>query len=127
MEAIFILYVKDQQKSRDFYATVLQKEPVLDVPGMTEFQVNVYTKIGLMPEEGIEKILDGKTPSPSSGNGVPRCEIYLYVAEPEVFLERAIYAGATEISPYKLRDWEDHAGYVADPDGHVLVFAMQEA
>lgn len=124
-EAIFILYVHDQQKSRDFYREVLQLEPVLDVLGMTEFQVNEFTKIGLMPENGIAKILGDKTPHPANGNGIPRCEIYLYISEPEAFLARAIYAGAKEISEYQLRDWNDYAGYVSDLDGHVLVFARR--
>ena len=35
-----ILYVADQQQSRDFYSAILQKTPALDVPGMTEANVH---------------------------------------------------------------------------------------
>jgi hypothetical protein len=36
MQAGFILYVQDQQRSRDLYRVLLDREPMLDVPGMTE-------------------------------------------------------------------------------------------
>lgn len=35
-----ILYVANQQRSRDFYASILQIEPSLDAPGMTEFKLS---------------------------------------------------------------------------------------
>ena len=121
--AEFILYVSDQQRSRDFYKEILQMEPVLDVPGMTEFQLNEFTKLGLMPETGIEKIISGLTGiSPGSG-GVPRCELYLKVDDINESFERAINAGAAEMSPVMQRDWGDIAGYVSDPDGHIIAFA----
>ena len=52
---MFILYVSDQQVSRDFYAAVLGQEPILDVPGMTEFNLPDGSTLGLMPEAGIQK------------------------------------------------------------------------
>ena len=52
MKTEFILYVSDQQRSRDLYAVLLDLDPVLDVPGMTEFDLG-GCKLGLMPEEGI--------------------------------------------------------------------------
>ena len=56
---MFILYVSDQQASRDFFTTVLEREPVLDVPGMTEFNLLDGSSLGLMPETGIQKLLAG--------------------------------------------------------------------
>lgn len=35
-----ILYVADQNKSRDFYKHILGVDPILDVPGMTEFKMS---------------------------------------------------------------------------------------
>jgi len=121
----FILYVKDQQKSADFYKTVLNQPPVLDVPGMTEFQLSEYTKLGLMPESGIKKILRDLTPDPFSGSGIPRCEIYLYVDSPAEYLSRAVSLGAIKIDEEKSRDWGDSVAYCADPDGHILAFAKR--
>ncbi|MFI5144762.1 MAG: VOC family protein [Ignavibacteria bacterium] len=122
-EVQFILYVSDQFRSRDFYKKVFQIEPSLDVPGMSEFQLNEKCKLGLMPENGIAKILSGKVPHPNSANGIPRCELYLNVENAEEYFERAIRAGAKEVSPILKRDWGDLAGYVCDLDGHIIAFA----
>ena len=119
----FILYVKDQQRSCNFYTTLLGKEPLLHVPGMTEFQLNEQCKLGLMPEEGIARIITPALPHPALANGKPRCELYLYNENPSAALETCLKAGATLISPVMPRDWGDKVGYCADPDGHVLALA----
>jgi len=120
-----ILYVADQQKSRDFYSALLEKKPSLDVPGMTEFLLSDSLKLGLMPENGIAKILVDKTPHPSTGNGIPRCELYLLTDEYHDLYYRALTAGAKEISEIQIRDWGHKVGYVMDPDGHVIAFAKE--
>jgi uncharacterized glyoxalase superfamily protein PhnB len=121
----FILYVKDQQKSAEFYETLFQRSPDLSVPGMTEFQLTADTKLGIMPEEGIRKILKDFVPNPSSGNGIPRCEIYLHVDSPSEYLARAVLIGAKKIDDAKDRDWGDSVAYCADLDGHILAFAKK--
>jgi uncharacterized glyoxalase superfamily protein PhnB len=118
-----ILYVKDQKRSRDFYSAIFQKQPGLDVPGMTEFMLTENVKLGLMPESRIAKILSGKTPHPSEGNGIPRCELYLHIDNIEAAFNLAIKAGAKEINPIQERDWGDTVGYLTDYDGHVIAFA----
>lgn len=120
---IIILYVRDQEISRDFYREVLGKEPVLDVPGMTEFSLSENLKLGLMPEENIGRILGNFLPHPAKGNGIPRCELYIETKEPEKMFARAISKGAMLLDEVKPRNWGDRAGYVADTDGHVLAFA----
>lgn len=123
MEIEFILYVADQEKSKNFYSVLLDKEPALDVPGMTEFSLDDKTKLGLMPESGINKILAGKTSNPAEGNGIPRCEIYLRSYSITNLYHNAIKAGAKIISEPLARDWGDKVAYVADPDGHIIAFA----
>ena len=123
----FILYVKDQQKSADFYQAVLMQPPILHVPGMTEFQLSPDTKLGIMPEAGIQKILGGAVPDPSSGNGIPRCEVYLYVDSPAEYLSRAISSGAKKVDGERNRDWGDSVAYCADMDGHIIAFAKKLA
>lgn len=122
----FILYVSNQEKSRDFYQILLQQKPSLDVSGMTEFTLNDYVKIGLMPNDGIAKIITPKLPHPTSGIGIPRCELYLQVDNIETIFEEAKQAGATEISPITLRDWGDYVGYISDFDGHVIALATKK-
>ncbi|MCE3258829.1 MAG: putative lactoylglutathione lyase [Bacteroidetes bacterium] len=120
---MIILYVRDQEKSKTFYEGILNKKPVLHVPGMTEFELGGDVLLGLMPEKSISKILEGKTPSPETGNGIPRCELYLIVEDVNIAYQRAISSGAKEVSAPSARDWGDHVGYCSDPDGHILAFA----
>jgi len=120
-----ILFVADQQKSRDFYSSVLQMNPELDVPGMTEFKLIDGLKLGLMPENGIARILSDQTPHPKTGSGIPRCELYLLLDNIDEAYERALKAGAKEISKIQERDWGDIVGYLSDPDGHLIALAKR--
>lgn len=118
-----ILYVEDQHKSRQFYESILRQKPSLDVPGMTEFILSGQCKLGLMPNHGISKILQGKLPDPALGTGIPRCELYFYVEDVQSEFDHAMRCGAQCISSLTVRNWGDRTGYFADPDGHVLAFA----
>ena len=120
---IIILYVSDQSISSQFYQKILNCEPVLNVPGMTEFMLNNSMKLGIMPENGIAKIICPTTPHPKRGNGIPRCELYLIVENPEEAQENAIRFGAREISKAQPREWGDVVAYCSDPDGHIIAFA----
>lgn len=122
-KAEFILYVSDQKRSTEFYKKVLSTEPVLDVPGMTEFQLSGECKLGLMPEAGIVNILKDTVPHPSLGNGIPRSELYLFVNHVEAYFRRSLASGAKPVSNPAARDWGDLVAYVSDPDGHILAFA----
>ena len=119
----FILYVADQERSKNYYSKVLGIEPVLNVPGMTEFLLSENVKLGLMPEEGIAKIISGHMPHPAEANGIPRCELYLRVTDVNEYCERALAEGGKLVSPVQARDWDDTVGYIADPEGHILAFA----
>lgn len=123
MKCNTILFVKDQKRSRDFWAAALGVEPTLDVPGMTEFTLSKDHVLGLMPEVGIKKLLD--LPDFSSGSGFPRAEIYLTVEDPEARHQVALSSGARELSKLEPRNWGDEAAYSLDPDGHILVFARK--
>jgi len=120
-----ILYVSDQQASTGFYTRLLRQEPVLNVPGMTEFELAAHCKLGLMPNNGIAKILGEALPHPASGNGIPRCELYLLVADVALEYENALRSGARLIREVTAMDWGDSACYFADPDGHVIAFAQR--
>lgn len=121
----FILYVKDQKRSCNFYTSVLNTEPELDVPGMTEFLLSPGCKLGLMPEDGIARIINPILPHPKNGNGIPRCELYLLVPDPERSLENALSQGATLVSECSERNWGHLVAYCSDPDGHVVAFAKE--
>jgi len=122
MQAQFILYVKNQQKSTDFYSKLLEIEPSLFVAGMTEFQLNKQTKLGLMPNNGIAKLLPKYIKQPELGAFIPRCELYLEVDNVATNYQRALDLGATPINEPQQRDWGDYVGYVMDLDGHIVAF-----
>jgi hypothetical protein len=44
-----ILYVANQSISTEFYSRLLNQKPILNVPGMTEFNLSENTILGLMP------------------------------------------------------------------------------
>ncbi len=124
--AHFILYVQDQKRSKEFYQAVLQRAPILDAPGITEFEIFPGAILGLMPEEGIQHLLGYETfPNPKKAHGVPRSELYLKVEDPKSYHTRAIEMGATELSELSKRDWGHWVAYSLDLDGHVLAFASE--
>ena len=120
--AHLILYVRDQARSRDFYAAVLARAPKLDVPGMTELSLDDTTILGLMPETSIKALL-GAEIDPTRLRGPGRAELYLVVDDPAAYHARALAAGARELSPLAVRDWGHRAAYSLDLDGHVLAVA----
>jgi len=93
---------------------------------MTEFQLNDGTVLGLMPTEGIKRLLGKKLPDPEQAAGVPRAELYLLTEKPGEYHQRALQNGAQELSALALRDWGHEAAYSLDPDGNVLVFACDK-
>jgi lactoylglutathione lyase len=122
-EVEIILYVADQARSAAFYATAFERDPVVDVPGMTSFALLPGVRIGLMPNDDAAEVLGSSVPTPSLGSGIPRAEIYLVVEDGSAAVERLRAAGGLELSPLTRRPWGDTAGYFADPDGHVIAIA----
>lgn len=120
-----ILYVENQAVSTAFYEKLFRQKADLNVPGMTEFKVSESCKIGLMPNDGIAKILKDKTPHPQNGKGIPRCELYFYVEDIDYEFDNATKSGAQLISTISDRDWGDKVCYFSDPDGHIIAFAKQ--
>jgi hypothetical protein len=123
IKAHFILYVQDQTISTIFYSRVLNREPSLCVPGMTEFTLSQDCILGLMPQAGIRNLLGESLPDLSAAAGIPRAELYLLVEQPQVYHQRALAAGGIELSAFAPRNWGHSAAYSLDPDGHVLAFA----
>lgn len=118
-----ILFVSDQKLSRDFYKYVFQLKPRLDVPGMTEFELNENCILGLMPIKGIQKIIGEDLPKLSFNNELSSSELYFKSDNSEDLYGRAKKRGAKVLSPWQMRDWSDRVAYVADSDGHIIAFA----
>lgn len=122
-KSFFIFYVKNKDISSEFYTHTLGVEPILNVPGITEFELTSSSYLGLMTAVNMNSLLDNAFPESGLGDGIPRAELYLNLENPEEYHRRALEAGATELSPMLPRDWGDIAAYSMDLDGHVLAFA----
>ncbi len=122
-EMEFIIYVNNQDRSKDFYERLLRIKPSLNVLEMTEFNLLKNVKLGFMPENGIAKIISNKLPHPNKGNGIRRSELYLKVENPNEYIKRGIELGGKEISKLQNRDWGNRVGYISDLDGHILAVA----
>lgn len=122
----FIYFVENQGRSREFYSTVLEKSPLLDVPGMTQFELNENSILGLMPVENIKKILGENHFKGNYIDASPKSELYLYVEniERKIFLIKE--AKGEIISPPELRNWGDFAAYCKDLDGNIIAFAEKK-
>ncbi len=121
----FILFVADQSKSTEFYRKLLDLDPGLNVPGMTEFELSNSVKLGIMPENGIARIIEEKTQHPANGKGVPRCEVYLLVESLKPYYDRAKALNALVVSETENRDWGHRVCYFSDPDGHIVAIAEE--
>ena len=114
-----ILFVADQDCSRDFYRFVLGLQPRLDVPGMTEFELTPGTVLGLMPHASARALLQIEP-------GLLSSEVYLVVPDPQAMAGRAVQQGATVLSPLSIRSWGAEVIYLRDPEGHILALANRE-
>ena len=124
LKHLFIIYVSDQKRSRDFYSALFKSVPVLDETGMTVFLLpGSDMQLGIMPEKGIAEILGDKVPDPECRKGIPGCEIYLFVSDPDKYYEKAVKLNAVPVSEGRSRYWGDYVAYVSDPDGHIIAFA----
>ena len=119
----FILYVKDISSSVLFYSKLLNRKPDLDVPGMKEFSLSSGVKLGLMPEQGIARIITPALRHPAEGTGIPRCELYLLVEDADDAYIHGIRCGGIPVSAVADRDWGHRVGYFSDHDGHVIAVA----
>lgn len=106
-----------------FYATLFEQQPKLHVPGMTEFELGNGVVLGLMPNDGIAKIVTPILPNPAEGRGIPRCELYLYVSDLDEVYQRLHQQSIKWVSELQGRNWGDRACYFSDPDGHVIALA----
>lgn len=122
-QVYFLFYVRDQRASARYYSCVLDRDPIVDVPGVTEFRLLDETILAVMPVDSARRLLGSSVPDPASALGVPKAEAYLVVDGPERFHERALAAGGRELSPFAERDWGHRAAYSIDADGNVLAFA----
>jgi uncharacterized glyoxalase superfamily protein PhnB len=120
-QSFFVLYVNEQSRAASYYGRIFGIEPILDVPGITEFEVREGCVVALLPIAGAARLLS--LPDLAPAPEILKAELYLIVENPEAYHQRALECGGRELSPMQVRDWGHRAAYSVDPDGHVLAFA----
>lgn len=123
MNPMFIFYVSGQEASTSFYKIVLGAEPILYVPGMTEFKLGEHFSPGLTPYTGIQRSLSPNLDAVNFDVSQAEVELFLHVKNANEYLSLALDAGAKLLSPLQDRDRGQGVGYCLDIDGHVITFA----
>jgi len=125
MNVTIIIYTSDQEKATGFYRTLLGADPILAVPGMTEFELNEGTKLGIMPAAGIVRILEGEISEPICSQDHVKCELYLSKENADQLYENSMKAGGISLGGFKLRNWGEEVAYCLDLDGNLIAFARR--
>lgn len=126
MKSMIILFITDQQKSKMLYKSILGKEPILDVIGMTEFKLSDDVSLGLMPRKNIHTIISADIDELHNFQNSPVAELYLRMNNSEIIIRSAIDKGAKLICPMKLRSWGDEVAYLMDYDGNIIGISREK-
>lgn len=118
-----VLFVRDADRSHASYSVLLDMLPIVVDPGMVIFALAPGVELGLMPEAAIRRLLPA-LPAPPEEGAAPRCELYLRFADLDTAWNRGLEAGGRPLSLPAWRDWQERAGYLLDPDGHVIACAQ---
>ncbi len=105
---IFVLFVRDPERSRRFYEAALGLEPRLVADGYCELTCGSAV-VGLLHERAARPLA-----GVPAGTGV-RAELYLRVGDLDLAVRRLVAAGARCTSPLADRDWGDRAAYFKTP------------
>ena len=117
--ALVVLAVADVEASKAFYIAAFGWDVAVDLPVYVQFRLPAGASLSLFGHERFEQ-LTHQPPLACPPSGITATELYLSVDDLEHAAERLIAAGARELSAPAPRDWGDHVGYYADPDGNVI-------
>ncbi|MBI1317159.1 glyoxalase [bacterium] len=120
-EVEWIWFVDNPLHSAEFYGSVVERAPRLLLPTMVAFDIGPGMVLGLMRRQGIERLLGIETTSPRQAGA--QSELYWLRPDAAALYQRALSAGARNLSDFQDRDWGHRVAYVLDPDGHLLAFA----
>lgn len=119
-----ILAVSDFQKALAFYRAAFDFEQTVDVPVYAEFQMADGRRLGIYERKSFG-LNTGIVPRNVEAGELSGAELYFFCDDPAKQCAKLVQAGATELSPWQLRNWGDEAAYYRDPDGHVIVIAKR--
>ncbi|MEN8193505.1 MAG: glyoxalase [Bacteroidota bacterium] len=121
----FIIYVKDVDKTKLFYELLFAIPPIVDEPGMCEFELPNGAILGIMPNSSLEKLFGTDYIVNEKKKTSPKFELYFQVDNAEAFHKKAKQLGALELRKFGKMDWGDSVAYSINHDGHILAFAQK--
>lgn len=125
--ALTILAVPELPAARAFYAAALGWPARVETPVYVELEHPDGGRLGLYDRAGFARNTGREAAAPPPEGTTTATELYLFTVDPERAIARARSAGARLLSPLGPRAWGDDAGYLLDPFGNVLVFALSRA
>ena len=113
-----MLVCRDVAAEIDFCKTTFGAVELGRRPGPDGKVVHALLTIG-----GAMVIIEGEWPTlasrPPQPDGSSPVVIFVYVADVDAAIERAVAAGAKVLLPVKDQFWGDRTGRIIDPSGHV--------
>jgi len=125
MKTYFIIYVKNFDKSKIFYELLFNKKPIIDEPGMAEFELPGGATLGIMPDLSLEKLFGEDFKIEKNRKTLPQTELYFLVKNALLLHNKALQLGATEIRTFSKMDWGHKVAYSINHDGHILAFSEE--
>ena len=119
----FIIYVEDLEKTKIFYELLFSIKPIIEEPGMCEFELLDGSTLGIMPNTSLEKLFGKNFEKQKRKKALPSTEFYFILENPLHYHNRALQLGASEIREFAKMDWGDKVAYSINHDGHILAFA----
>ncbi len=120
-----IIYVENQEKTKMFFQLLLNKHPMLDVPGITEFELLDGSILGIMPDTRLGKLFSDRFEKKDKKKSLPHIEFYFISNNADTLHKRALELGATEIREFSNMDWGHRVAYSINHDGHIFAFAEE--
>jgi PhnB protein len=114
------LVVDDAAAAIDFYVKAFDATEMGRVPGPDGRLVHAAVRINgslVMLADDFPEMCGGKSMTPKSLGGTP-VTIHLTVTDVDAKFQRALDAGATQVTELADQFWGDRYGVVADPFGH---------
>ena len=121
-----IIYVENIEKTKIFYEMLFDIKPIVDEPGMCEYELPNGTTLGIMPNTSLEILFGADYIINKKKKTTPKFELYFQVNDPESFHNKAKQLGALELREFNQMDWGDKAAYSINHDGHILAFAEKK-
>lgn len=117
-----ILFVEEPARIAPFYRDGLGWSPTVEEANYVQFDAG----LGLMRRAAAEAFAGPELTRVAPTQDTLRAEIYLHVPDPEACLQRLVGLGGRLVSDVVPRPWGDRAGYVLDPEGHLIGLAAPQ-